>query len=473
MKKFLSILMAIMMVAMLGITAFAASGNDTDGYIGTITIDNAVSEQTYTIYRILALESFDTELSAYSYKATNNWSVFIKSDDIKGAYVNVDEQGYVTWVENADAAAFAKLALKYATDNNINNEGLETATDTTVTFDNLAYGYYLVDSSLGTLCFLNTTKPEITITEKNAAPTTTDAKTVEEDSNGNYGKSNDADITQTVNFKFTITAKKGAQNYVLRDKMDSGLTLDENSITVTAGDTTLNKGTDYTVIATDLTEDCTFEVTFTQIYLDSITADTTIVVAYSATLNENAVVGGDGNKNTAKLTYGDGSETVNYETVTKTWSMPVFKYTGTNTALAGATFTLSKNDNVTYSFVKDADGNYRVANADASGAVNSITTDNTGMFTIVGLDSDIYTLTETAAPAGYNKLSAPITVVITNDGKITVDNDTVDTVNVLNQTGSELPSTGGIGTTIFYVVGGLLMAGAVVLLVTKKKMSVK
>ena len=120
-----------------------------------------------------------------------------------------------------------------------------------------------------------------------------------------------------------------------------------------------------------------------------------------------------------------------------------------------------------------AEGNnvYRVATADDTNTVTEIETDATGKFTIKGLDSDIYYLTETAAPAGYNKLAGPITIVIGEDGKTSVDNTVVDEVKVLNQAGSELPETGGMGTTIFYVLGSILVLGAAVLLITKKRMN--
>lgn len=215
-KKFVSLLLALVMVMGLTVTVSAAQGTNDNS--GKITIDNAVVGQTYTIYQILTLESYDTDKGAYSYKVADGWSGFINGSDIKNTYVKVDgEEGYVTWVEGADAAAFAKLAQAYAKTNNVVNKGTTEATDTTVEFADLNLGYYLVDSTLGTLCSLDTTEPEVTIKEKNAAPE--NEKTVEEDSTESYGKTNDADLGQTINFKSTITAQAGAENYVFHDRM--------------------------------------------------------------------------------------------------------------------------------------------------------------------------------------------------------------------------------------------------------------
>ena len=208
-KRIVGFVLALAMVLALSAGVFAATVNE-----GRITIDNAITGQTYTIYEILHLESYNTESNAYSYKATAAWKDFVESKDIKGTYLVTNDQGYVTWVENADVAAFAKLAQEYAATLS-GNQGQIKAASATVVFDNLDLGYYLVDSTLGTLCSLDTTNPEVTIKEKNKEPT--NEKEVEEDSTNAYGKTNDADIGQTVNFKSTITAQAGAENYLFHD----------------------------------------------------------------------------------------------------------------------------------------------------------------------------------------------------------------------------------------------------------------
>ena len=338
-KKLASVLLALVMALALTATAFAAQEGTLTG--GSITINDAVPGQTYNAYQILYLESYNKDSGAYAYKANSAWETWLKTQT---SYVSFDAQGYVTWVEGADAAAFAKLAQAEAAKMTADATATAPAaaegkTYSTVTFSNLKLGYYLVDTTLGTLCSLNTTNPNVVMEEKNEVPT--NVKTVEEDSTGNYGEKNDADIGQTVNFKSTITAQAGAENYVFHDTMSAGLTLDKASIKVNNVDVTDSQGNDvsgdnYTVSypSGEGADGCTFEIAFAQSYLDTITAATTITITYSATLNENATVGLEGNPNTSKLSYGEinsttgkpGSTTPPSETVTYTWDLDILKY---------------------------------------------------------------------------------------------------------------------------------------------------
>ena len=485
-KKITAIMLSIMMV--LGMSSVVSAAGSTG--TGKITINNAVVNQTYNIYKILDLESYDATTGNYAYKpATNEWKDFLNETGIIGTYVEVDSDDYVTWKTGADAVKFAKKALAYAKDtsHHITVTSNATATTTTVEFTGLDSGYYLVDSSVGTLCFLDTMKSgEVMIAEKNVAPTVD--KKVQEDSKigetDEYGDSNTADIGQKVNFKTTITAQAGAQNYVLHDKMDAGLTFDgsvnvkSNGTPVDPSNYTLNKATDS---SSSISDDCTFELVFTQEFCDTLNADDTITVEYSATLNENAQVGTTGNKNETWLKYGENKnlETAPSETTTKTYEIPVFKYTkkttGNKTGLPNAEFTLSKNADGTDPIKLEditgsaPEGKYRVKK---TGTVTKIITPATGKFTIQGLDADTYYLTETKQPAGYNKLSAPVKITIDEDVKIKV-NDAAITgtdVEVENKSGSLLPSTGGRGTTLFYILGAILVVGSGVVLITKKRM---
>ena len=473
--KFLALLLALVLTMGLGVTAFADevhAGNN-----GTITIDNAIKDQTYTIYEILYLESYDVTNNAYSYKATKDWSKFINSADITDKYVEVNDQGYVTWKAGASAAEFAEKAQAYAKVNNIANQGSKKAAGTTVEFTNLDLGYYLLDSSLGTLCSLDTTNPNVEIKEKNAEPA--NEKKVEEDSTGALGSKNDADIGQMVKFVSEVTLPAGSENVTFHDTMSAGLTLvkgNEGGYGVTvygdAGLTDIIPDGNWPQIVPGK-DGCTFEVDLSA----CVGSYKKVYVVYYAIVNEDAVVGNAGNPNQSWLSYGEEGTTTSTpsETKTYTWKINVYKYTMDGEAektLAGAVFNLSKNSDGTDPIRLVSKGNnvYRAATADDKATVTEITTDATGAFTIEGLDSDTYYLTEKTAPAGYNTLQGPITVVIDDKGEVTYNGTSTGTIKVLNKTGTELHSTGGVGTTVFYVLGGILAVGAAVLLVTKKRM---
>lgn len=493
-KKMLAIMFAFMMVVGMGTKVNAEENESTAAATGKITISNAVDGQTYSIYKVLELESYDNGEGLYSYKPAADWNSFFDSTTDENtkkpkgagsAYITIDSNGYATWIaeiNDANKATFAKLALEYAKTKVINNNGQKTAKGNTVIFDNLPLGYYLVDSSVGALCGLDTTNSEVTIQEKNGTPTV--EKQVKENSTNKFGDSNTAYIGQTVEFKTTITAQAGAQNYVLHDKMDAGLTFTGNvSVSLKKNDSereqTLENNKDYVLETSDLGETCTFHIEFTNALYDSLSAGDQIIVSYSAILNENAVVGNAGNKNDTWLKYGNGTDTAHSSTTTKTYEIPVFKYTGNNKPLAGAKFTLSKNSNgsdpIELIKVNDEtkDLTYRVAKTGEKPVATEITTPSNGKFVIQGLDADTYYLTETEAPKGYNKLASPITIVIAEDGKVTSNGSEVTTVNVENKTGTLLPSTGGMGTTIIYMAGAILVIASGIVLVSKKKSKAK
>ena len=472
MKRVTSSLLALVLLLALAGTAGAEDK-------GSITIDNAIVGKTYTIYRIFNLNSHNTDYSAINYTVSEKWTAFFAEGAPGRTYVDIDKTyGYVVWKTGASPANFAAEAIKFAADKGIAHDGQAVAAPGTVKFDDLALGYYLVKSDLGALCSLDTTMPNVTIKEKNSESTV--EKQVQEDSTGDYGDHNDADIGQTVNFRTTIYVVDGEpKNYVLHDTMSAGLTFDPASVAVTIGERTLAKNTDYTLVTSGLTDGCTFEVQFK----DGVLKPNDVVeVAYSAEVNEYAVIGGTGNDNKTHLTYSDTPKSTG-ERLTKTyvWQFDVFKYAmrdGKEIPLAGAQFVLYKTVNDEKFYAQAANGKITGWTDDQKYATVFETPDN-GKFVIAGLDADTYYLEETKAPDGYNRLKEPVNVVITANiasGKtvtatITYNETATGTVRIENQTGVELPSTGGIGTTVFYVIGGLLMGVAVVLLVTRKKMS--
>lgn len=454
-KKLASFLLVLVMAfAMTMTTAFAAGTN-------SITVNGAQKGETYKLYKMLDLIVNEAN-TAYSYTVNSEWNDFFTTGAGKD-YVDIDTQGYVTWKTGKDTAAdmeaFGKAAAAAVSAKTV--VAIQTPTaGGSFTFANLDAGYYLITSTNGTLAMVDTTpkKPAATVNEKN--PDHTLDKKVQEDSDSSWGKENSAQIGDTVNFQTIITVKKGAKNLIMHDKMEDGLSFNADSVAI-AG---LTKDTHYTVVTSGLSDDCTFEIRFVQSYLDTITSDTTLTVTYNAVLNENVDIT-NGEKNDAKITWGDASNTEWSETVTKTYQFEVLKYAATDTAknpLAGATFQLKNASGNIVKLVKISDTEYRVANGDETDVVDSFTTVVSGKIVIKGVDLDKYTLVETAAPAGYNTLKDPVQVTVLATNALTVE--------VPNASGVELPSTGGTGTTVFYVIGAALALGAVVLLVTRRRM---
>lgn len=457
----MSVLVSLLMIFTFALPAFA------DSATASITISNAVQGETYEAYKLLDLESYDASNNLYVYKATADWQEFFQTGEGKN-YITVDSQNYAAWkkgvAENeTNLKALIDAALVYAETKSVTPTATQTATNTSVTFDNLGLGYYLVNSSVGTLCELKTVNQALTIVDKNEKPDV-DKNIVE--GTGKVTR-NDAQIGDTVNYEVTVHAKKGAKNYVLHDTMSNGLTFNKTSVAIEG----LIAGTDYTLVTDGLSDGCTFEIRFTDSYLKNLTDNADIKVTYTATLNENAVVKTAANTNKVVLKYGNNQSTVEKETETYTYRLTVVKTNADETKkLKGAIFKLStdKDGNYPLKFT-EKNGQYVV---DPNSTIETITTPDGGTFTIAGLDAKEYYLTETVAPAGYNKLADPIKLVVSEDN-VTKDGEVLvnDTLTVKNQSGTLLPGTGGIGTTIFYVIGGLLMAAAAVLLITKKRMN--
>lgn len=427
---------------------------------GSITINKAVVDETYSIYRILDLETYDKGANHYIYRANANFEAFITSTEGQKYLVAQNSNGtgatYYVWKTGADVVEFSKAALAWAKANNVTPVDSKKATSTTVKFDNLPLGYYLVDTTTGSLLNLTTTSPDAVINEKNTVEPRVD-KDVKEDSTGVYGKTNDATIGDKVEFKATITTGAGYTKYVLRDTMSAGLTFNANSVKVKVGDTTVD-ASNYTV--TPNKDGYTFVVEFKDSYIVTLPKNTKIEVYYTATLNENAVVEGNGNPNELDLAYGENNTTDKVKTTTYTYKFNIIKKDGeTKTKLEGATFKLfDKNNNIIY--VELIENNvYRVTTEENDVLINA------GEATIEGLDADTYYLEEVTAPTGYNKLTSKVEVIISKVGS----NNTFSrfTAEVLNYTGSKLPETGGMGTTLFLTFGSILVIGFGLLLVTK------
>ena len=461
MKKFISLLLTLVMVMVMMVPAMAEDVNN------SITINEANVGETYELYKLFDLiVDSETSPESYSYTVNEAWKTFFSGTGAQ--YITVNDAGYVTEIKNGTtgAAALAVAAEKYAEENNVAAVQTKVCAEgeTSVVFEGLENGYWLITSTLGTAAMTDTTpaKAKVEITEKN--PENTIEKQVKEDSTGNYGESNDAQVGDTVEFKSTAVLNPHTVKVKVHDTMTSGLTLNEDSIEI-AG---LTKDTDYTV-AFNTEDGCTFEIAFVDTYLAGLQSQTELAITYTATLNENAVVKGENGVaivdqyNKTKVTYGEGSSSVEDTTKTTTHKFTVNKYADGKENLAGAVFSLKKNGAVV-KLVKIDDTNYRVANGDEEGVVDTFITVDTDDIVIWGVDADAdYTLLEVKAPAGYNKL--------TDEIKVTVNANNSTMIDVENQSGNELPSTGGMGTTMMYIGGGLLVAFAVIMLVTKRRMN--
>lgn len=527
MKKVFSLVLALLMVFAMSVTAFAAEEKGTITITGVDMNDDGVTPaQTYTIYKLLDLESYDKDKGTYAYKVNDTWDDFFATTEAK-KYFSVDADKYATWVGGDDAASvadFAKLALSYAQDSvppiapvksshNAADEydsAVFPITGTTGVFSDLEMGYYLVDSTMGALCGLTTTNPNAVIAEKNAKPTID--KQVQEDSTNNWGASNTADIGQIVNYHVLINVHAGAENYVLHDIMSDGLSykgvskvtlndievpaVDDNGTPADSSDDVVN----YVVvvpsnITTDptakLSDGCTFEVQFSKAFCESLKANDKIFVYYSAMLNRNALVSGEGNANEAWLEYGEENTTTHDVTKTYTYEFDLIKTDSQHNLLDGAEFRIydaktggNEVGVVVLSTEEVDDGKggtttkvtaYRRARQDEmDNNENVAIVVKDGKVTVKGLDNGTYYLEETKTPEGYNQLSSRLEFTI-SDGNLnaTFENGIYSAgtgVHVVNKNGTMLPETGGFGTTLFYAFGGALFVGAAILLVTKKRM---
>lgn len=471
----LALLAAFALVLAMAVPAWA------EGNKGSITVQNAKAGETYSIYKIFDVVSYDTSVSPSKivYKVTNEWKDFFAIGNAGVKYITLDKNDQVskTSLDASNAADFAKDAIEWANTKKIKATASEVADEKGVTFTDVADGYYLVNTSLGALCSLNNvTGNNALVSEKNSVPSV--EKKVK---NGSvYDDSNSAKIGDTVDYQTTITITGNVKNVVLHDKMEKGLTFDNNSVKVRVdnGDVAVSN---YTLTTSNLSDGCTFEIEFKDDYIANLPAGTQIIVTYSASLNENAVIGTNGNKNDTWLKYGNGGS-VTDETKTYSYSFDLVKTDNSNKLLAGAQFELYTNKNCTDKVALVKVGNdYRVASATEKATTKFtsavIVSNDTSKITVNGLKGETsYWLKEIKAPEGYNELEEPYEFIMGADNMSATLNGTQwgdGGVHVINNAGTVLPSTGGMGTTVFYVVGGGLMAVAVVLLVTKKRMENK
>ena len=472
-KKFVSLVLAAVMAMAMTVTAFAEdAAQGTTAATGKITISSPTEGETYTIYKIFDV-SYSTDKTAYSYtiSTTSEWTGVVQ------AYANETDSGlsltetavgdqYVVTIDKTkfSAAKFAKeLKTKVAQKSGTSKTAQENQD---LEFTGLPLGYYLVDTKSGALCNLTTTNNEVTIHDKNDVPFLKE----EDKENVELGEI----VTYTITGKVPNTTGFSGYIYKISDTMSEGLTFNPNSIEVKVGTRTLTKGTEYTCN----TETTGFEIIIPVMDLQSNVGET-ITVTYTAKVNENAVA--KISKNEAKLTYSNNpinsteTNTINQEQKVYNAKINIVKYELSHdqspeesTKLGGAKFILRNSENNKYyKYNTTKDVIEWVDKADAG--VFETTMD--GKASINGLKDGSYELYEIEAPKGYNPLKDPFNITINgkdSSGTIHVDNLTVS-LNIGNSKGALLPSTGGIGTTIFYVLGGILVLGAAVVLVVRRR----
>lgn len=448
-------MIAVVMMMVMTVTTFAAG----TGSI-TITPPTGTEDGTTNTYKIYKVFDADGSGDAISYK-------LVKGKTTAPAGFTVDAGGNVTYTGTGTGGQLTAdditAIAAYVTEDDLVTTATSTGTAAAVA-QGLANGYYYITTSTGSVVTIDSTNPDASVNDKNVVPPVT--KVIDGVSTGSFdqaGKNAIAQVGTKVSYTATVTVEKGQHNYVFHDTMGTGLTYN-NDVAITG-----ITAEQYTVKETPDEGD-----TLTIKFEDGIAEGTVITIKYSATVNSDALTVDYAN-NTASVSYGDGngSSSVPVDPKVYTAGISAVKYDGKNTeskdddtALAGAGFKLKNSESKYYKLVNgvvtwvdtEADGDEHVSNSE--GKVAEFT----------GLGSGTYTLVETTVPSGYNK-SEDINVTIDTAKADPTEADLHKSVDVFNNKGTELPSTGGIGTTLFYVIGAALVLGSGVLMVSKKRMS--
>ena len=483
-KKAMSVLVSLLMIFTFALPAFADSAT-------THTITAPATTHQYEIYQIFTGDLNGEILSNVKWGENGTGA---KGEAV--ASTIIDE---LTAVNSKSDSEKLNVVKKYAKLNN----PVDTISNGAVY--NAVAGYYLIKDKDGSVTGADTYTTyivkvvgNVTISSKSDVPSFEKKVKDTNDTEGvtsGWQDSADYDIGDVVPFKLEGTVASNYADYktyyfAFHDQAEAGLTFDDTSVKVYVDGNKITSG--YRVESSPEDKD-TFDVVFDNLKdITAVHAGSKITVEYTATLNEGAALGKQGNVNKAKLEFSNNpneqqtgvgkpgtGETPWDNVIVFTYQVVVNKVKADNTALTGAGFTLEK-------VLKDGSKKPVAVVKNAAGTT----------FTFKGLDDGDYILTETVTPATYNTIE-PITFTVTAehtviwsteartdiltgltgstaDGKVTFTanaNKSELTTNVVNQSGATLPGTGGIGTTIFYVIGGLLMAAAAVLLITKKRMN--
>lgn len=497
-KRFLTVGVALALTLGLNIPAFAA----------TITVDKAVDGETYTAYKLFDVThgagadgDLGTDDDTYAYytnsealknalEGANAGLTFKKAEGTGNWYVSgeVNAATLAAYINNNWDSTFSSLLTTAGTGIASNSKASINTGDQT--------GYFFVDSSLGSLCILKTADATVTVEEKNSLPSIT--KTVKEDSTGKYDKTATIDgEVDTIYYKLTVNTGTGYENlgngvdsdYTITDVLPAGIAYNGNTVVISGW--TLD--TDYTV--SYVTDTHTLTIVLKASKLAELGQNKDIEITYNADAKDddkNLTVG-IGHKNTVTLAY--KSQEMTGEAVVKTYDLgttangtpAITKVDGSEkpVKLKGVKFVLSKtvpaegeDEPTTKTVYATFDqNNYLISWVNSQDDATELVTDDNGNIKAYGLDADTYILTETKTLPGYNLLNDTITVVIDENGNETYkltsspDDATMDTITVVNEAGSQLPTTGGMGTTVLYIAGAVLVLGAGITLVVRRRMN--
>ncbi|SEI90861.1 SpaH/EbpB family LPXTG-anchored major pilin [Streptococcus equinus] len=461
MKKIRNVIAFLVAAVALVFTGGHALADDT----GSITIQNAQMGQTYTLYKLFDATVGSNGAIAYTLPSGKT------AADV-ATYFDVDSAGNVTAKPTTTESVVGSDAFKtWAKGFGTQVGSPVEATNNTVAFSGLSFGYYFVESSLGAAITVDSTNPNAHVVDKNTSSPSDATKTASVES---------ATIGDTVNY----TIHYNATNYAVVN--GEGKQITDHTIVDTPTNLAINANSVVVTVKSSVTGN---EQTITpqSVNVDSTTGKLTVVLpwvnastgaslydtpsevtlTYSATVLPGAagVTNRTGEAtNSAKVTYnydgGSGNITTETETV-KTYGFTINKTNGTTT-LSGAEFKVytSETGGTPVKFVKLTDTMYRIA-VSTDAASDCVEVIPAGMTHISGLkDGSRFFLEEIKAPAGYNKLTSRQEVVVNADQT---------TANVLNQKGTELPSTGSFGTRMLYVVGAAAILVASIYMVAKRR----
>ena len=495
MKKIFALLIAMVMVLGMSTSVFAAAlPEGTAGGDKTITITPpsgvaADATNTYTVYKVFNADSNGDAISYKSLDGTapdgfvvddaQNVYLGTATDEKTGAAgeltIKVDgETKYIVPSTASELTEAQITAIKNYTGKVVVGtvEITGTAAKTVTVPD---YGYYYVTTTSGSVVSIDSTNKSASVQDKNTVPGLDKKITATDNTSAGMAGAMDADgkkalaeLGKEVEYTATITVGKGAVGYEFHDKMGTGLTFKGNDSVVVTASPAVTTENWYTIKATPDTGD-----TLTITFADGIAENTVITIKYYGTVNSDALTVDTG-KNTARVDYGDensNNHTPDSEVNVYNAKFTVIKKDGNNAALGGAGFVVKNADGKYYKYTAATDtASAKVEWVDTEAAAterfSNATTGEVPAFT--GLVNGTYTLVEKTVPAGYNKAADSTFTIAANDY---ADSNLVQTADVINNSGSVLPSTGGIGTTIFYIVGAILVIGAGVVLVTRRRMN--